>query len=97
MGVQRKCPKCSTWNNAESHCIQCNELLDPVLIEEQREAIREEIRQNKPLTKLDIFIDNWKNSNYFLIRLSYKILYSIAVIFASIAGFFAWLAASPNG
>lgn len=97
MGVQRKCPKCLTWNNEESHCVKCHELIDPVLIEDEREKVREEIRNSVPLTKLDIFIERWKNSKYLLLRIIYKIVYSIAIIFVSIAGFFAWLAASPNG
>ena len=97
MGIQRKCSKCQTWNNDESHCLNCNELIDPVLIEEEREKIREEVRNSKPPTKLDLFIDRWKNSKYLILRILYKILYSIAVIFVSIATFFAWLAASPNG
>lgn len=97
MGVQRKCHKCATWNNAETHCVQCNELIDPILIEEEREKVREEIRNSIPPTKLDVFIDRWKNSKYLVLRITYKVLYSIAVVFAAIATFFAWLAASPNG
>lgn len=97
MGVQRKCHKCQTWNNAESNCVNCNELLDPILIENEREKVREKIRLSTPPTKLDLFIEGWKNSKYILLRILYKILYSIAVVFASIAALFAWIAASPNG
>ena len=97
MGIQRKCSKCLTWNNDESNCKNCNELIDPVLIEVEREKVREVVRNSVPPTKLDVFIDRWKNSKYLVLRILYKILYSIAVIFVSIATFFAWLAASPNG
>lgn len=92
-----KCSKCGTWNKDLDHCATCNELISPILIEEEREKVREEIRQNTPPTKLDIFLHNWKNSRFFLIKAIYYILYSIGFIFFSIAGFFAWLSATPNG
>lgn len=97
MAVERKCPKCLTWNSDEDYCVSCGTLISPVKIEAERERVREEIRQNSPLSKTDIFIDKWKNSRFFLIRWLYKILYTISVIFIGIASFFAWMAASPNG
>ena len=72
-------------------------MISPIKIEEERERVREEIRQNAPLSKTDIFINNWKNSRFFLVRWLYKIVYTISVIFIGIASFFAWMAASPNG
>ena len=92
-----KCSKCGTWNKDLDYCATCSELISPILIEEEREKVREEIRQNTPPTKLDIFIEKWKNSRFFLIRAVYYILYSIGFIFFSVAGFFAWLSATPNG
>lgn len=97
MGVERKCPKCQTWNQDNDLCSQCGELLSPELIEIKREEIREEIRQNTPLPPLDIFLAKWKNSRFWILRILYKILRTIAVIFLAIASFFAYLAASPNG
>ena len=97
MGVKRKCASCNTWNNDEDYCTVCNTTLSPIIIENIREEEREEIRRNKPPTKLDIFIEKWKNSSNILIKGSYYILYTIGFIFFSIAGFFAWLAATPNG
>jgi hypothetical protein len=97
MAVERKCPNCSTWNSDLDNCASCGTLISPVKIEEERERVREEVRQNKPLSKTDVFIDKWKNSRFFLLRWLYKILYTISVIFIGIASLFAWMAASPNG
>ena len=97
MAIERKCPKCSVWNSDNDFCLQCGTVISPVIIEEEREKVREEIRRNAPLSKTDIFLNNWKNSRYFLLRWLYKILYTISVIFFGIASLFAWMAASPNG
>ena len=97
MAIERKCPKCGIWNSDNDFCVECGTVLSPIIIEEEREKSREEIRKNTPLSKTDVFLNNWKNSRYFLLRWSYKILYTISVIFFGIASFFAWMAASPNG
>lgn len=97
MAVERKCLVCQTWNNDNDYCTNCGNLLSPVLIEEKRERERELRRNLVPPTKLDIFIDNWKNSRFLVLRVIYQILYGIAFIFFAIASFFAYLAASPNG
>lgn len=97
MAIERKCPKCGTWNLDNDYCVACRTLISPLKIEEERERVREEVRQNKPLSKMDIFIETWKNSRFFIFRWLYKILYTISVIFIGIASLFAWMAASPNG
>jgi len=97
MAIQRKCTSCGTWNLDNDYCSSCNTLISPIIIEEEREKAREERRKNVPLSKTDIFINNWKNSRFFLLRWLYKIVYTISVIFIAIASFFAWMAASPNG
>jgi len=96
MATERKCPNCQTWNKNNDYCTECNTLLSPVIIEQEREKEREK-RRYRPPSKLDIFIDKWKNSRFLIMRILFKIVYSVAVIFFSIASFFAWLAASPNG
>ncbi len=95
MGVQRKCSNCNTWNKDEQYCVNCNTLLDPQLIEVEREKVREYIRENAVPSKVDVFLNNWKNSNYLVFRLVYKVLYSIVVVFGSIIAFFVWLTATP--
>ncbi len=97
MGVERKCPKCGTWNQENDNCVSCGELLSPQKIEEEREAVREKIRQSTPPPALDVFLAKWKNSRFWLLRVLYKIIRTIAFIFLGIASFFAYLAASPNG
>jgi methionyl-tRNA synthetase len=97
MATERKCPNCSTWNKDEDYCTNCGTVLSPQIIEELREEAREERRKNKPPTKFDLFLERWKNSKYFLLRVLYHIVYGVSVAFFAIASFFAWLAASPNG
>ncbi len=97
MATERKCPSCNTWNKTEDYCTNCGTLLSPQIIEEKREEARKERRAGIPPTKLDIFLKRWKNSNYLLLRVLYKVLYAISVSFIAVASFFAWLAASPNG
>jgi hypothetical protein len=97
MGIERKCPKCQTWNKEEDYCVQCGEILSPEIIEVKREEKREEIRKSAPMPPLDAFLYKWKNSRYWILRILYKILRTIAVIFLGIASLFAYLAASPNG
>ena len=97
MASERKCPSCSTWNKDEDFCTSCGLLLSPKIIEEKREEVREERRNSIPPTKFDFFLERWKNSNYLLLRVLYKIVYAISVTFIAIASFFAWLAATPNG
>ncbi len=96
MATERKCPKCQTWNKDEDFCLQCGEVLSPQIIEERREEVREK-RRYRPPSKFEEFINRWQNSRYWLLRMIYKILYTIGVIFFAIASFFAWIAASPNG
>lgn len=97
MSVQRKCSECQTWNNDVDFCSNCGTIVSSVLIEEQREISRENRRKNAAPSGLELFIEKWANSKYFLLRLLYKIVYSIVFIFFAIASFFAYLAASPNG
>jgi hypothetical protein len=97
MATERKCPTCNTWNTDEDYCTNCGTLLSPQIIEEKREEEREERRKNKPPTKFDIFLDRWANSKYLGLRILYKIVYGVSVAFFTVASFFAWLAASPNG
>lgn len=97
MATEIKCPSCSTWNKDEDYCTNCGTLISPKIIEEQREAVREERRNSIPPTKFDLFLKRWENSKYLFMRVLYKIVYTITVGFIAIASFFAWLAASPNG
>lgn len=96
MATERKCPRCHTWNEDVDYCVNCGEVLSPKIIEEKREEEREK-RRYRPPTKFDLFIAKWRNSRFWFLRVLYRVLYTIGVIFFAIASFFAWLAASPNG
>lgn len=96
MAVERKCLNCGKWNGDEDHCISCGALLSPELIEEKREEERVQ-RRYRPPDRFDHFIHAWKHSRFFALKGLYYVLYTIGFIFFSVAAFFAWLAASPNG
>lgn len=96
MAVDRKCTKCGIWNKDLDHCSACGQVLNPVLIEVERSQKRQPIWTQKE-TAFDRFLFRWKNSRFLVLRVLYKICYTVAVIFLSIAAFFAYLAASPNG
>lgn len=97
MPIERKCTNCSTWNAENDFCSKCGTVISPLLIEEERERKREELRENVLPSKIDLFIHRWKNSRFILLRWIYYFLYTIGFIFFAIGGFVAWLAASPNG
>jgi len=97
MSIERKCTACGTWNSDNDYCSKCGTVLSPVLIEEERERKREELRENLPPSKLELFIVRWKNSRLILLRWIYYVLYTIGFIFFAFGAFVAWLAASPNG
>jgi uncharacterized membrane protein YvbJ len=96
MGVERRCMQCGTWNKDEDFCSKCGNSISPVQIEKERELKREEIRKNTPPSALDVFLDKWENSPYFVLRVLFKIVYGVSIAFMAIASFFAYLAASPN-
>lgn len=97
MPVERKCPVCSHWNGSENHCSVCGTVLSPEIIEKQREEEREARRKNQPKTPLDHFLENWENSRFYLLRITFKIVYTIWAIVMGIAFFFAYLTIGSNG
>jgi uncharacterized membrane protein YvbJ len=97
MAVERKCTKCGAWNKEEDFCVNCGSSISPQQIEKERDQQREEIRKATPPSSFDVFLDRWENSPYLLIRILYKIVYGVSVVFIAIASFFAYLAAAPNG
>ncbi len=97
MSTERKCPSCGKWNLDQDYCTACKTLLSPIIIEEKREAEREHRRLTTPPSSMDIFLDKWKNHRFWVLRILYKIVYTVSVIFVGIASLFAYLAASPNG
>lgn len=98
MAIKRKCPECDTWNDgAADYCITCNELISPTIIEEIRKKKREDIERQKPKDKIDIFLEKWKTSRFFLVRMVYYIVYSIVAIVGGISLFFAYITVGANG
>ena len=68
MGVERKCGKCATWNKDEDYCVECNNLLNPIMIRNKQHEEREEAIRNTPPSKFDVFIDKWRNHNNFIVK-----------------------------
>jgi hypothetical protein len=97
MGVERKCSKCATWNKAEDHCTNCGNLINPVIFAQVKHEEREEAIRNLPPTKLDIFIEKWRNHNNFIVKGTFYIFYSIWIVFMAIGGFFTWISATTVG
>ena len=51
---------------------------------------------NKPKDKFELFAEKLKDHKYFLMRLIYKIGYSVGLVFAAIGGAIAWIVAMAN-
>ena len=97
MAISRKCAKCKVWTESLSHCSECGEVLDHELIQAKREQERKEYQESLPPSKLDVFFHEFKNSRFLLIRVFYRLLYSIWFIMFSIVSFFiALIAAGPG-
>lgn len=95
--MQRKCPKCGTWNRSEDYCTQCGETLNYMLIRKKEDAKRIELLNNRPPDSLDKFLTNFKNSKFLLVRAVYYVLYSVWFLFAVIVSSFLYVVAAGPG
>lgn len=95
--VNRKCPKCGHWNNDEDNCTSCGYVLNPKIIRKQ-EIIEEERKFSaKPPDSIDIFLQKFKNSRFFLIRWFYYILLSVWLVFGVTVSFILYMVAGTVG
>ncbi len=95
--IERKCLNCGTWNKAEKFCVNCQNAIDPaeiLKIEDERKRIEE---ANKPKDQFDILMERMREHRYFLVRIIYKTIYSVGLVFAAIGAFLAWIVALSNG
>ena len=97
MAVERKCSFCGCGNSEADFCKSCGQVLSPQLIEEEREAERERVRNSIIPDRIDLFLEAWKHSPFFLVRWTYYIVYSVAAVFFSIAFLFAYFVVGLNG
>ncbi|WP_070137328.1 hypothetical protein [Crocinitomix algicola] len=95
--IERKCLACGTWNKGESHCTHCGNPISPEEVQKADWKKKELEEANKPKDKFDLFAERLKNSDSMFARIIYQIGYSIAMVFAAIGGFFAWMVAMANG
>lgn len=89
--VEIKCRQCNTWNTDKDYCSNCNAVIsmeEEAKIEAENQAA---IIRNKPKSKFDIFVENWKNHPNLFLKAIYYILYSVYFVFASVGAFLAWL------
>jgi len=89
--IEIKCRACKTWNTNADYCVNCNAVIS---MEEEARLETEkyvQVLRNKPKSKLDLFIENWKNHPNFILKAIFYVLYSVYFIFASIGAFLAWL------
>ena len=93
MGVERICKSCKTWNKDNDKCINCGAIISPKLITKIKEKIRKKAIKDLPPSSFDVFLEKWKNSNYFIVKVLYHIIYSIGTVFFAIAAFLTYLAA----
>ncbi len=96
--VQRKCPSCGTWNIAnETHCSNCNELIDPMMKLEQEAESRERKRLEVPRGRLDLFIERFKSSKNPFVKLIYLVASALWFVYWVILSFILWLIAAGPG
>ena len=75
----------------------CNQALNPEIIKQLKHDEREKKDAEKAPDKLDILNEKMKNSEYLLVRIFYRILYSIWATFIAIVSFFMWMIAAGPG
>jgi hypothetical protein len=95
--IERKCLKCSTWNNDEKFCKSCGAALAPEEISRQEDERWAEEQAKRPRPKLDILLDKAKHSRYLIVRILFYAVYSVAVVVFAVASFFAYLVAWSPG
>ena len=94
--IERKCPKCTVWNNDEDHCKSCNEPLSPKALDAIREHKREEEERNRVPSKSEVLMQKAKHSRYLLVRWTYYLIYSVFMVIGAIGAMMAWFAAMVN-
>jgi len=96
--IQRKCPKCKTWNKAEEQCTNCGQLLNPEKLREEEKVEREKqkVLLRKP-SELERWFEKVENSENILVRAIYQIVYSIWMVFAAIIGFILYAVTATVG
>ena len=95
--IEIKCLNCGTWNKDKHFCSNCNQAISQKEIVKKEIALKKIEEENKPPSKTQIISSKLKNHKYFLVRVFYKILYSIGLVFAAIGAFLAWMVAVSNG
>jgi methionyl-tRNA synthetase len=94
--IQRKCRNCGTWNDEEDYCKSCQSSLSPLALEKEKDALRKQEEETRTPSNFELWLGRIENHKFFLVRLFYKILRSIGIIFTFFGVFFAWLAALAN-
>jgi hypothetical protein len=96
--VSRKCQHCSTWNTGDSsHCINCQQLIDPIAIRQQEDEVRRIQRENTPPGWLDKVINKLKASRNPFVQVLVMMLRAAWFVYWVILSFIIWLVAATPG
>ncbi len=95
--VNRKCPKCHTWNTDNDYCTNCNELLNHQIRLKEAEQARQTEWDNRKLDKIDATIKRMQYSKYAVVRILFYFVYSVWMIIFWISSFFITMIAMGPG
>ncbi len=96
--IERKCRNCKEWDrDGNVICQHCGHPLAPDLIIEKNSEERKKKAEEKPPSSLEIFLNSIKNSENILVRIIYRVLRTVWVIYMAILSFFLWLIAISPG
>ena len=97
MPVERKCPKCNTWNKEEDHCNNCGEPISPRQLEKNRMEKLKAKEEAKVPSKMDIFLDKLKKHQNPFVKILYALLSSVWAVYMFLLGIILYLAAATPG
>lgn len=96
--IERKCAKCKEWDTIGSlTCPHCGYPLAPELIIKKSFEERKKKAEEKPPSSLELFLSSIKNSESLIVRIIYRVLRTVWVIYMAILSFFLWLVAISPG
>ena len=85
------------WNTNVTHCSNCGAILDPHLQLKRENELREEAVRNRTKDKVDLFLEHFKTSRWWLVKGLYYVLYSVWFLLFTIVSFFIYMVAAGPG
>ena len=97
MTTSRKCPECSTWNTDSDYCGNCGRLINPYLEIKQENEQREAAIKNRTKDRVDLFLEQFKQSRWWAVKALYYLLYSVWFLLFGLVSFFIYMVAAGPG